>query len=77
MSKVIVITGASDGIGEGSAKLLAKQGNLVVLGARREKRLEEITQVIKKDGGQAIAFAVNVPADTAINELVMRPTSQQ
>ncbi len=41
MSKIIVITGASSGIGESSAKLLAKQGNTVVLGARRENRLEK------------------------------------
>jgi Short-chain alcohol dehydrogenase of unknown specificity len=53
MSKIIVITGASSGIGESSAKLLAKQGNTVVLGARRENRLEKITQDIKNDGGQA------------------------
>lgn len=53
MSKIIVITGASSGIGESSAKLLAKQGNTVVLGARRENRLEKITQNIKNNGGQA------------------------
>lgn len=53
MSKIIVITGASSGIGESSAKLLAKQGNTIVLGARRENRLEKITQDIKNDGGQA------------------------
>jgi len=51
--KVVVITGASSGIGEATAKLLAKNGAKVVLGARRENRLQEIVDDIKKTGGQA------------------------
>lgn len=46
--KVVVITGASSGIGEASAKLLAQNGAKVVLGARRESRLQEIVDDIKK-----------------------------
>lgn len=52
--KVIVITGASSGIGESTAKLLAKNGNTVVLAARREDRLQKIVSEIKQQGGQAI-----------------------
>jgi len=52
-NKVIVITGASSGIGEASAKLLASHGAKVVLGARRENRLKDITANIEAQGGQA------------------------
>lgn len=46
MSKVIVITGASSGIGEETAKLLAKDGAKLVLGARREERLKDIASEV-------------------------------
>ncbi|KRN28689.1 short-chain dehydrogenase [Lactobacillus selangorensis] len=55
--KVIVITGASSGIGEATAKLLASQGDQVVLGARRESKLQQIVQEITANGGQA-AYAI-------------------
>jgi len=58
--KVIVITGASSGIGESSARLLAKKGNKLVLGARREKRLQKIVKDIKKDNGSAIYKVTDV-----------------
>src|SRR5207302_3472566 len=44
--KVVVITGASSGIGESTAKLLAKQGAKVVLGARRSNRIDAVVQEI-------------------------------
>ncbi|AYG37956.1 SDR family oxidoreductase [Lactiplantibacillus pentosus] len=58
--KVIVITGASSGIGEATAKLLASQGNQLVLGARREARLQEITQAIENAGGEATYAVTDV-----------------
>lgn len=63
--KVIIITGASSGIGEATAKLLAASGAKVVLGARRQARLAEITQAIEADGGQAVYRVTDVtqPAD--------------
>lgn len=63
--KVIIITGASSGIGEATAKLLAASGAKVVLGARRQARLAEITQTIEADGGQAVYRVTDVtqPAD--------------
>ena len=51
--KVIVITGASSGIGEATARLLASQGARVVLGARRRERLESLAASIRNQGGLA------------------------
>lgn len=58
--KVIAITGASSGIGEASAKLLAENGAKVVLGARRIEKLEQIVEEICQHGGTAACRAVDV-----------------
>ncbi|MEN7531750.1 MAG: SDR family oxidoreductase [Achromobacter mucicolens] len=50
-SKVILITGASSGIGEGAARLLAAQGHRLVIGARRTDRLAELAASIEASGG--------------------------
>lgn len=60
MSKVIVITGASSGIGEATAKMLAKAGNILVIAARRKERLVQLVNDIRNDGGQAIYVTANV-----------------
>lgn len=52
-NKVVVITGASSGIGRSTAKLLAQKGAKVVLGARREEQLIKLVEEIKANGGQA------------------------
>jgi NADP-dependent 3-hydroxy acid dehydrogenase YdfG len=59
-NKVIIITGASSGIGEATAKLLAKNGAKVILGARRSNRLEVITQEIHAAGGTAEYQTIDV-----------------
>ncbi|QRN95559.1 SDR family oxidoreductase [Archangium violaceum] len=51
--KVVAITGASSGIGEATARLLARRGAHVVLGARRTDRLETLTKAIVAEGGSA------------------------
>jgi NADP-dependent 3-hydroxy acid dehydrogenase YdfG len=51
--KVVAITGASSGIGEATALLLAERGATVVLGARRPERLEALATRIEKAGGEA------------------------
>ena len=51
--KVVIITGASSGIGEATARLLASKGANVVLGARREDKLKAIVDEIRANGGEA------------------------
>ncbi|MFJ5590089.1 SDR family oxidoreductase [Streptomyces noursei] len=51
--KVVAITGASSGIGEATALLLAERGAKIVLGARRPERLEALAARIEKAGGDA------------------------
>ena len=65
--KVVIITGASSGIGEATAKLLASKGAKVVLGARREHQLRQLVDEIQKAGGQAIYQVMDVvnPSDNA------------
>ena len=59
VDKVVVITGASSGIGESTAKLLAEQG-ANVLEPRRSNRIDAVVQEISASGGKAIGVATNV-----------------
>lgn len=59
-----VVTGASSGIGEATARLLAADGHPVVLGARRVERCEQVAQDVRAAGGTAFAFPLDV-ADAA------------
>lgn len=64
MTRTAVVTGASSGIGEATARLLASQGYPVVLGARRLDRCEAIASSLRADGCEAHAFPLDV-ADAA------------
>jgi NADP-dependent 3-hydroxy acid dehydrogenase YdfG len=68
--KVVIITGASSGIGEATAKLLASKGAKVVLGARRDDKLKQIVDEIGKDGGQAIYRELDVTKPSDNDEIV-------
>lgn len=58
--KVIIITGASSGIGAATARLLATRGAKVVLGARREDKLKALAEDIRAAGGEAIYQVLDV-----------------
>ena len=58
--KVVAITGASSGLGESTAKLLASRGAKIVLGARRKDRIDSVVEEISATGGKAAGFAVDV-----------------
>jgi NAD(P)-dependent dehydrogenase (short-subunit alcohol dehydrogenase family) len=58
--KIALVTGASSGLGENFARTLAASGATVVVGARRTDRLAALVADIVKDGGKAIAVALDV-----------------
>ena len=68
--KVVVITGASSGIGESTAKLLARHGAKVVMGARRKDRIDAVVKEISGAGGKAIGFAVDVTKRAELEALI-------
>lgn len=64
--KRVLITGASSGLGRHFAKTLAKAGAHVVVAARRVERLQELTAEIQRDGGTAVAMALNVASRESV-----------
>jgi NADP-dependent 3-hydroxy acid dehydrogenase YdfG len=62
--KTIIITGASSGIGEATAKKLSQEGANVVLSARREDRLNSLKKEIEQNGGKALV----IPGDVTNKE---------
>ena len=68
--KVVAITGASSGIGEAIASMLAAGGAKVVLGARRKDHLESIVKRIKAAGGEAVYLVTDVKKPDNLLQLV-------
>jgi NADP-dependent 3-hydroxy acid dehydrogenase YdfG len=68
--KVVVITGASSGMGEAAARYLADRGAVVVLGARRVDRLNTLVDEITKRGGKALALETDVTDAAQVQRLV-------
>lgn len=61
--KVVLITGASSGIGEALARELARRGAKLVLAARRVERLESLARELSSDGSRAVACVCDVTVD--------------
>jgi NADP-dependent 3-hydroxy acid dehydrogenase YdfG len=68
--KVVIITGASSGIGEATAKLLASKGAKLVLGARRADKLKQIVAEIAQAGGQAVFQELDVTKQSENDAIV-------
>ncbi len=68
--KVVVITGASSGLGEATARHLSAQGASVVLGARRVDRIQALAAELTGTGGKAIAIATDVTDYDQVKRLV-------
>ncbi len=68
--KVVAITGASSGIGEATALLLARQGAKVVVGARSSARLQKVVSQIKTADGEVTALEINVKKRQDLSDFV-------
>jgi NADP-dependent 3-hydroxy acid dehydrogenase YdfG len=68
--KVVVITGASSGLGEATARRLSAAGAKIVLGARRTKHLDALAKELVENGGNAIAITTDVTDRERVKALV-------
>ena len=68
--KVVAVTGASSGIGEATARLLAAGGARVILGARRTERLDQVALEIRDHGGEARTCRTDVARHADLERLV-------
>jgi NADP-dependent 3-hydroxy acid dehydrogenase YdfG len=68
--KIVVVTGASSGLGEATARLLSTQGATVVLGARRADRLQSLAKDLEARGGKALALETDVTRREQVKALV-------
>lgn len=69
-NKVVIITGASSGLGEATVRRLAKNGAKLMLAARRENRLQKLVSEIEQDGGTAKYQVTDVSDRSAVEALV-------
>ena len=74
--KVIVITGASSGIGEAMARIYARMGAKVVLGARSEEKLAQLAQLISSEGGVVTYIATDVTKENECIRLIEKAVEQ-
>lgn len=72
----IIITGASSGIGEATAKMLAERGAKLMLAARREERLDKLVAEISSAGGTASYQTVDVTVKSQVDALAQATLSQ-
>ena len=74
--KVVIVTGASSGIGEATAREFARAGAITVLAARRAERLERLQKEIEEMGGTALAVPTDVTDPDQITNLVQTTLSR-
>jgi NADP-dependent 3-hydroxy acid dehydrogenase YdfG len=74
--KVIAITGASSGIGEATARLLAAEGARLVLGARRTDRLKQIADELRAAGASVVTRATDVTVRDNLDRMVAAATDE-
>ena len=74
--KVVVVTGASSGIGRATAHAFAREGARVVLGARRKEQLEEAAASMRHGGREARAIQCNVVVPQQVTRLVQAATER-
>jgi NADP-dependent 3-hydroxy acid dehydrogenase YdfG len=74
--KVVVVTGASSGIGEATVRALAAEGAAVVAGARRKERLDGLVEEVTQDGGKAIAVECDVTDEEQAHDLIQRAVEE-
>jgi len=75
-NKVVIITGASSGLGEAAANHLAELGAIVVIGARRAEKIEKLAKDIQEAGGKALAVTVDVTNLEQVKNLVDKAVQQ-
>jgi NADP-dependent 3-hydroxy acid dehydrogenase YdfG len=71
-----IVAGASSGIGAATAIELGKRGFPVALGARRVAKLTELVEQIRADGGEAVAFHLDVTDDDSVKKFVHRAVDE-
>jgi NAD(P)-dependent dehydrogenase (short-subunit alcohol dehydrogenase family) len=71
-TRVAIVTGASSGIGEATARRFAKGGFAVVLAARRKELLDRVTSEIASDGGRALSVPTDLADATETSALVQQ-----
>ena len=69
-NRVVLVTGASSGIGRACARALGREGARVVAAGRRRDRLEDVVTGIRTDGGDAVAVAGDVREEPVCREWV-------
>ena len=75
-NRVVVITGASSGIGRETALAAGRQQASVVLAARRKGRLEEVAREIEKHGGKALVVAADVTKLSDVKNMINAAVAQ-
>jgi NADP-dependent 3-hydroxy acid dehydrogenase YdfG len=74
--KVVVVTGASSGIGEATVRALTTEGAAVVAGARRKERLDGLVEEVGRGGGKVIAVECDVTDEEQAHDLVQRAVDE-